>query len=139
MKPYEIIEHTAEIGIKGYGRTQEELFANMAAGMFGLIVPPEEVREVSPVTVTAQAEGPEELLVAWLRELIVLFDTRHFLGKRFQIQAFERGRVSATVIGETLDLTRHSVDKEVKAATYCDLKLEEDASGIWSAQVIFDI
>ncbi|MBI4335989.1 MAG: archease, partial [Candidatus Omnitrophica bacterium] len=37
MKKYEPIEHTADIGIRAYGRSLKELFENAALGMFGEI------------------------------------------------------------------------------------------------------
>lgn len=139
MRPYEIVEHTADIGVRATGRTPEELFTHMAQGMFSLIVPPEEVqagqkREI----VKAQAEDWEALLVAWLKELLYLFDTRHFLPHSFAIRRLEPTKIEAELSGETLDPRRHSVDKEVKAVTYCGLALRQEAD-VWSAQVILDI
>jgi len=139
MIPYEIVEHTAEIGIRAYGRTLEELFEHMAEGMFSLIVPPEEVRPQTTISVRAQAEGTEYLLVAWLRELLYRFDTEKLLGRSFKVERLEETRVRGTVSGEKLDFSRHTVGKEVKAVTYCDLGLAQGVDGIWSAQVIFDI
>lgn len=139
MKPYEWIEHTAEIGVKAHGKTKEELFAHMAQGMFSLIVPPEQVQPKSSIPVAAKAEGWDRLLVAWLKELLYLFDTQHFLGRSFQIKRMDAASIEAVVTGETLDLDRHSVDKEVKAVTYCDLSLIQAPDGTWVAQVIFDI
>ena len=34
---YEEIEHTADVGIRAYGRDLDELFVNAAEGMFSLI------------------------------------------------------------------------------------------------------
>lgn len=137
--PYEIVEHTADIGIRAHGRSREELFAHMAEGVFSLIVPPEEVHATQTLPMRAQAEEWEGLLVAWLRELLYLFDTRRFLVKSAQVKRLEPTRIEAEVSGETLDPARHSVDKEVKAVTYCDLSLRQEADGGWTAQVIFDI
>ena len=139
MEPYEIIEHTADIGIKATGRTLEELFEHMAQGMFSLIVPPEEIHPQVTLSIEASAEGKERLLVAWLRELLYLFDTQRIVGKSFKVQHLDSHQIRGTVSGEKLDLTRHSVDKEVKAVTYCDLSLVQGSEGGWSAQVIFDI
>jgi SHS2 domain-containing protein len=139
MPSYEFIEHTAEIGVKATGRTREELFSHMAQGMFALIVPPDQVQPKSSVSVTAKAEGWDRLLVAWLKELLYLFDTRHFLGIDFKIKRMDATSIEAVATGETLDLNRHSVDKEVKAVTYCDLLLTQQPDGSWMAQVIFDI
>lgn len=136
---YEIIDHTADIGIRAFGRSRKELFSHMAEGMSSLIVPPEEVKPRRWVPIKAQAKDWDLLLVAWLKELLYLFDTQHFLGKEFRIQRLEPTEIEATVAGETLDLNRHSVDKEVKAVTYCDLKMTQGPDGTWMAQVIFDI
>ena len=139
MKPYEIIEHTADIGVRGFGRTREELFAHLAQGMFSLIVPPEEVRATETTTVVIHSHGWDNLLISWLKDLLYLFDTRRFLGREFSLTTLEPNRLEAVVSGERLDDRRHHVDKEVKAVTYCDFDFRQDASGRWTAQVIFDI
>ncbi|GER91602.1 hypothetical protein KDW_57640 [Dictyobacter vulcani] len=43
-KPYEVFEHTADIGIHAYGSTLEELFIHAAEGMESLMVAPEQLR-----------------------------------------------------------------------------------------------
>lgn len=139
MEPFEIVEHTADIGIRAYGRTKEELFVHAAQGMFGLIVLPQGVRPERTIPIQARADGWENLLVAWLRELLYRFDAQHFVGKEFRIRRLDPGSIEAEVAGETLDLKRHAVEREVKAVTYCDLRVEQRADGVWTAQVIFDI
>ena len=37
MKPFEFIDHTADVGIKAWGATLTELFENSAKGMFSVI------------------------------------------------------------------------------------------------------
>lgn len=139
MLPYEIVEHTADIGIRARGATEGELFTHMAQGMFSLIVPLEQIRLRDSVEVRAQASDWEHLLIVWLKELLFLFDTKHLLGRDFKITRLEPCLIEATVSGETLDLQVHQVDKEVKAVTYCDFFLRQDPDGIYRAQVIFDI
>ena len=139
VQPYEVVEHTADIGVRAYGRSREELFIHMAEGMFSLIVPPAEVHPRRDVVVRPEAEGDDRLLVAWLRELLYLFDTQHFLANSFRIRRLEPGRLEAVVSGELLEEGRHHLDKEVKAVTYCDLAIGKSPDGTWSAQVIFDI
>ena len=139
MRPYEVIEHTADIGIRATGRSPEELFRHLAQGMMSLVVPPEQVKASETREIRAQAEGWETLAVAWLRELLYLLDARHFLGKEFRITHLAPDRIEAVVSGEALDPQRHSPDKELKAVTYCDLSVEQRPDGSWAAQVIFDI
>ena len=139
MRPYEIIEHTAEIGVRAYGGNLEELFAHMAQGMFSLIVPPEEVQPQTSFTLKVNSDSLDRLMVAWLRELLFLFDTKRFLGRIFQVRFTDSLSLEATVSGEDLEFERHHVDKEVKAVTYCDLSVTQNPDGTWVSQVIFDI
>lgn len=139
MKPFEILEHTAEIGVKAYGKDFAELFYNMTLGMFSLIVPLEEIQPVQTLSVTAQASDRERLLVAFLKELLYRFDVEGFLVCSVAVETLTDTQIQAKVTGETLDRHRHSVDKEVKAVTYCDLQVRHEPSGTWTAQVYFDI
>lgn len=139
MQPYEILEHTADIGIRAFGRSAEELFTHLGQGMFSLVVSPEQVKISETHEIRAQASGWEALAVAWLRELLYLLDTRLFVGKEFRVTRLEPDRIEASVSGETLDPARHSLGKEIKAVTYCDLSVEQRPDGTWAAQVIFDI
>jgi SHS2 domain-containing protein len=43
----------------------------------------------------------------------------------------------ATVCGEKIDLSRHKLHKEVKAATYHDMKIEKTKEG-WVIEVVCD-
>lgn len=79
-RPYEVLEHTADVGIRAFGRTLEETFANMALGMMSLIVPePRCILEREEKRVEARATDLESLLVAWLSEFVYLVDAERFL------------------------------------------------------------
>ncbi|MGE5594009.1 MAG: archease [Betaproteobacteria bacterium] len=83
--PYEILEHTADIGIRAWGRTLEEAFANMAMGMMSLIIPKRGlVLERDKRRVEACAADLEGLLVAWLEEFVYLVDAERFLVARVE-------------------------------------------------------
>src|SRR4030065_348531 len=45
MKRYELIEHTADMGLAAYGKDLAGAFANAAYGMFSIIAELEEVKE----------------------------------------------------------------------------------------------
>ena len=84
-KEFEILEHTADIGIIAYGKDIREAFAGAAKGMFSLITEPEDIKEVESRDIELAATDRENLRVEWLNELIYLFDTENLLFKRFQI------------------------------------------------------
>ena len=44
MKKFELIEHTADVGLVAYGKTLAEAFANAAYGLFSIIAELDTVR-----------------------------------------------------------------------------------------------
>ena len=137
MLRFEVIDHTADVGIIAYGSDLEEAFANAAYGMFSLIADLEEVREKVSRKVDIQSTDQEALLVDWLNELLYLFDVQHIIFKRFKITALSQKRLQAKVYGEKIDTSRHQLKTAVKAATYHMLKIEMN-QGV-KVQFILDI
>jgi len=137
-KSFEIIDHTADIGISVYGRTLKELFSNAATALFSLISNLEQVKATDTRTITVNAPDRESLLIRWLNELIYLWDTEHFIYSRFEIVRLTSKYLEANCFGETLDPSRHTVYRDVKAATYHMLQINRDNQG-YQTRVIFDI
>jgi SHS2 domain-containing protein len=137
-KGYEIIDHTADVGIIAYGADVEELFSNAALALFSLITEPERIEEKLHVDLEVNSEGRDSLLVEWLNELIYLFDVKHILFNRFDIESLTHNDLKATCYGENFDPMRHKIKIGVKAATYHMLKLEKNGGG-YKSQIIFDI
>src|SRR4030042_1961675 len=84
-KEFEIIDHTADVGIIAYGADMKEAFANAAKALFSLITDLDDVEEVTQRDIELTAPDRESLLVGWLNELIYLFDAENLLFKRFDI------------------------------------------------------
>ncbi|MEJ5365842.1 MAG: archease [Desulfosoma sp.] len=135
---YEIVDHTADVGIRVQGRDLAEVFERAALAFYDLMVGLDavEIRQSREVCVEAQAL--DELLVQWLSELLYLFDVQGFLGKAVQIAVNPSWRLTATVHGEPLDPDRHRVGLVYKAVTYHAASVKF-TDGLWTAQVIFDI
>ncbi|MEK7354123.1 MAG: archease [Chloroflexota bacterium] len=136
-KDFEILNHTADVGIIAYGKDTKEAFANAAKGMFSLITELDDVAEVEHRDIELTAPDRESLLVAWLNELIFLFDVDNILFKRFEITRLSKTHLKARGYGEKVDASRHNLKLGIKAATYYMLKIEKD-KGV-RVQVIFDI
>jgi len=135
---YEIVDHTADVGIRAFGKDLRELFSTAAYGMFHILADLGKVREAERTRVEARGEDLEELLHEWLSELLYIYEVRELLFRRFDIEAIDQGRVSAICWGESRDLKRHRISREIKSVTYHELKVEKTAEG-WVAEVIFDI
>lgn len=137
-KTFEIIDHTADIGIIAYGADIAELFSNAALALFSLITELESVEEKLRLNLEVNSEDRGSLLVEWLNELIYLFDAKHILFNRFDIESLTRNQLKATCYGESFDPMKHKIKMGVKAATYHMLKLDTNGDGC-KAQIIFDI
>jgi SHS2 domain-containing protein len=138
IQPFEILEHTADIGLRAYGQTLKEAFENAAIGMFSIITDLENVKSTLSDEIYIEAEDRESLLVEWLNELLYRFEVEYRVYKRFDIIDWdEEHRLRAVVHGEPLDLGRHQIKTQIKACTYHMLKIERNE--YWSAQVVFDI
>lgn len=137
-KKYEVLPTTADIGIITYGEDLVSLFKNTAEGMFDLIAEMDNVEAKIDESVEVSAPNSEELLVAWLNELILLFDARGFLAKEFDIKELSDKNLKAAVKGETLNLEKHAIKTGIKGATYHKLEIKK-TNHLWRAQVIFDV
>jgi SHS2 domain-containing protein len=138
MRRFDVVEHTADSGIIAYGGDMREAFANTAYGMFSLMADLEQVREETSRYIEAEAGDVESLVVAWLNELLFMFDTERIIFRRFDILGLTDTRLKADAYGETADASRHELKGGIKAATYHMLKVSEDR-GRWHIRVIFDV
>jgi len=136
-KDFEIIDHTADVGIIAYGADISQAFANAARALFSLITELDNVAEVLHRDIEVTASDQESLLVQWLNELIYLFDVEHILFKRFDITKLNNTQLKARNYGEKVDRSKHKLKIGVKATTYHMLKVDKgDGCQI---QVLFDI
>lgn len=159
MEPrYEIFEHTADVGLRGFGETPEELFASMAIGMIRLVLSSDShVSCVEERRIEVEGHDPESLLVAWLSELLFQVYSEGFLPGAVQSIRIQKPRnssadsygysVSAVISGEEFRPEIHELVLEIKGVTYHMLKVERldesgwdlDPEAQWYAQVILDI
>lgn len=135
---YEIFEHTADVGIRVRAATLDNLFADAARGLFSVMVEnPESIRPVEEVTFQLSGEDVEELLHDWLAEVLYTFYVRRLVLTDFHVR-IAPAELTGTAHGEPIDPSHHKLDAEVKAITWCGLRVEHQPDG-WFAEVIVDI
>ena len=139
IKPYEIIEHTADVGLKVNGATLKELFENAASGMFDIIAHKRSsANEHKKIQIKKEVEDFEELLVDWLSELLYIFNSQKILFSNFKILELNNGGIIGEAFGEKINPSKNTLQTEIKAVTFHDLKIEEDKNN-FSCQIIFDV
>lgn len=144
--PFEILEHTADVGLRAYGRTLSALFTNAALGMIALALEPlgtadaAQRASVQPEQchkLSAHGEDREELLVHFLSEILYALDTVGWRFSEFQIQGIDATSIEAEGWGSRAERSEHS-RVAVKAVTYHQVSVTR-VNGGWEAVVYFDI
>jgi SHS2 domain-containing protein len=133
---YEILEHTADIGIKAFGKDLSELYANAALGMFEIIFGRRATNSEERVTVEVDGMDAENLMVRWLSELLHLSREGWVFGG-FEIKEINEQNLRAECRGKK----HHQMLKpktEIKLVTYHGLKVERSQEGC-RAEIIFDV
>jgi SHS2 domain-containing protein len=138
QKKFEIIDHTADIGITAYGSDLGELMSNAAGGMVSLIMDPRKIEKKLSRTIELQAADGAALLVRWLNELIYELEVERLIFAEFSLVTEGATKLKAVCWGERIDRERHKLKREIKAATYHNLHILKEKD-VYSASVIFDI
>ncbi len=73
---FELIEHTADVGVHAWGPRREDVFAQAARGMLSLVVDEATVSGRERYVVEVEAVDLELLLAAWLNELLYFVEGR---------------------------------------------------------------
>jgi SHS2 domain-containing protein len=133
---YELVDHTADIGMRLWGPTAEEVFEQAALGLFSLVCDPMQIGDLETVNVELEADGMDLLLAAWLNELLEIFEARKLVLFQFDIRQLDERSLRARVVGEPLG--RHVLCGGVKAATLRELSLERRGDG-WQGFVVLDV
>ena len=138
MKKYELIDHTADIAIKAYGKNLSEAFENAAKAMFDIITDSSEIDSIGRYDIELEAPDLEQLLVDWLSELLYLNTARNQVFGFFKVELDEKNcKLKAKVFGDKFDLSKHKIGAEIKAVTYHMLEVRNRRS--YHVQVLFDI
>ncbi|RKY88364.1 archease [candidate division KSB1 bacterium] len=139
---YEYINHTADAGLKAYGKNIEELFVTAATGMFNIIADVSSVEIKTKKSLSIQASRIDELLKIWLSELLYLHSSEHFIFKKFRVKITNSENknfsLKGTAEGEPFNPEKHILLAEIKTVTYHQLSVKK-RNDYWEANVIFDL
>jgi SHS2 domain-containing protein len=136
MKQYELIEHTADVGVKAYGKTVDEAFVHAAVAMFDIITDKSKIQPVGQYDIELDAPDREQLLVDWLSKLLFLNGANNLVFGKFEVH-LDKNHLTAHVYGEEYSREKHKMGVEIKAVTYHMLEVHETAPIF--VQVLFDI
>ncbi len=136
--PYEVIDHTADTGIWVCDKTRTGLFTEASRAMFELITDTRRLEPVNTRKLNISGIDLIDLLINWLRGLLLLWSAGQELVKFAQINELTGTRLRAQVRTQPFDLENHVIYTDIKAVTYHNAQIVPVASG-WEANVIFDV
>ncbi|MGH7264383.1 MAG: archease [Candidatus Rokuibacteriota bacterium] len=135
---YSYFEVAADVGVRAWGPSLEECFRQCALGVFNLIVPLEAVAPAESRESSAHGDTAEALLVNWINELLFLHDVEGFAVADVQVPRREEARLHADLRGEPVDPSRHPRGILVKAATFHQLAIDQEADQV-TARLVLDV
>ena len=154
MQKYIVLEHTADIMIKAYGHSLDEMFVNAAIGMCEQVTEMNEFRvqmfHQYSFEIEEKVEDEEYLLREFLSEIKDRLYDRYY---PYKID-IHRANGKLEVLVTCFQLTERSTfSDEIKAVTYHEMKIKKEAiikiheligkpkgpSHVWHTKVVFDV
>lgn len=106
--------------------------------MTALLTDPEKLRPQKKISVQLRAHSWEELLVTWMNEILYNFTVKRMAFKKFKVSCSVPFVLKALLWGEKLVQGKHPVFREIKAVTYCDLKIKKKNEN-YSSKILLDL
>jgi len=135
---FEHFDVEADVGVRAWGPTRDEAFAQAALGVFALIVAPEEVAPRETREVRAQGDSVETLLVSWINECLYVHEIEGFVVHHIAPVRVDEWLAHGILHGEPVDVARHRLGTVVKGATFHRLEVVE-RDGLHEVRIIVDV
>lgn len=135
MKPYyQILEHTADLKVKFFGETKEDLFKNVMLGMFEIAqYCAAKTGKEFRIKIVINSVDLESLLVDFLNEILYLVEAKKLVFEKIEFKKFTENKIEATLKGKKLK----KMGLCIKGVTYHDLSIRKNKK--WQAIVLFDV
>ena len=137
-RDFQIIDHTADVGVRVFGSDPQTLFSNAARAMLSIITDLRSVRGGQSFEVRVEGADWEDLMVNWLREILYLWAGKEIIAATAIVKQITDTALVADVDAEAFDPERHRIHTEIKAVTYHRIGVHHGLTG-WTAEIIFDV
>lgn len=136
--PFEVIEHTADTGIRVWAPDLPSLFSEAAKGMLSQITEWARVEPIRERTITIDGMDETDLLINTLRELLYMFNGEELLAVALEVEMTNGSAAKERIGYETYDPRKHKLHMDIKAVTYAGGDIRKIPGG-FEITVIFDI
>jgi len=134
MKKYEILPHTADLKIKVFGETKEELFLNALLAMSECLKPDVKQKAIKR-EISVKSADLSALLVDFLSEALYLSQVNKESYNDLKINNFSDTQINGELSGFSIE----RFGEDIKAATYHNLDISQKDDSTWEAVILFDI
>ena len=135
MEKFEILEHKADLKIRVWGKTKEELFANALLAMSESQKPEIKNQQKIKREIKIKSLDLPALLVDFLSEALYLSQTNKEVYFKASFEKFTNSEIRGELIGQLVE----RFGEDIKAVTHHNLEIKRNLSGSWKAIVLFDI
>ncbi len=134
---YSLLDHTADLKIRVFGKDLAGLFENAGLALFDLMIETDSLA-TDERTIRVSGDDPADLLVNFLRELLFLWTGEEKVVTMIIVTTLSEAAVVARVTIDPYSPERHHVIREIKAVTYHQIEVRPTKKG-WQATVVLDI
>ncbi len=140
---HETIDHTADMGIRGWGRTPAEAFEEAAAAMIGIMIDGKGLVPSKRLRIEREGADLVELLLEFLNGILAEGDLAETAVLAVAVENLARvdgtWKLAAVAGGLPIGEVRDRLLVEVKAATFYGASVEEREPGTWVARCVVDL
>ena len=140
---HDTIEHTADMGIRGWGPNIEQALEEAALAMLELTIDGAGLDPEIETEFGVAGPSLEELLVEILNALLLYSDINELAFLSVHIDPISEIKKGFSVKGKAIGVPRKDVrDRllvEVKAATYYGASVAKREDGLWEARCVVDL
>ena len=140
---HETLEHTADMGLRGWGGTPAEAFEETALAMFDLMIDKSGISAEDDYFLSIGGRDLTGLLIEFLNELLSLADVEDSAFVSIRIERLqgegEEWDLDAVIGGIPRGKCRKNLLSEVKAATWYGASVDREGGGLWVAGCVVDL
>ena len=134
---FEYFDVTADIGVKVWGTSINEIFENTAIAVTSLMLDPLKIGKKIVKELFIEGNDISSLLINWITELLIIRDSEGILFSSFEVNVSNDGKsLNAKNYGDYF--IGNNLEMDIKAITYSLFKLEK-LDGHYYLQFVLDI
>lgn len=132
---FEMLEHTADVKFKIYGKNLNEVFENSALAVSDFLTRGKKIKSSKVKKIKIKEEDLESLLYKFLDELVYLLDAKGFVVSKAKVR-IKGLELNAEIFGD--DAKKYEGLDHFKAATYAEMYVRKKKDG-FEAQFVLDV